>query len=174
MLTYPTLRLNLLQPLLDLRAAFEDDPGVLGEACPYDPDTVRILIDLFRVPAAVVEERTVETREGGVGRPKGKPALSQLREQTQAAAEGELITLRAELDTLRKEALKMPIDVRVSVIKTSLGLVEKLTLLADRHTNIKKMTQYQAVVISILDDLIEPDARTVFMARLGPYIEDGE
>ena len=180
MLTYPTIRLGSLQPLAALAREFHLDPLVLrGPDCPYDHDTSTMLITMFGgdliaepAPGGVAAVAAVGT--GAVGRPLGKPALGQLRLETQLAAERELITIKEELDTLRKEALKMPTDVRVSIMKTALQMVEKLTVLADRHTNIRKMTQFQGVVISILDDLVEPDARAQFMDRLKPFIEDGE
>lgn len=169
---YPNLRLGLLQPLLELRDLYHDDTETLdGAACPYDPGTIEILKSLFgeRAEELVETVAEVEVGAGAVGRPKTEHVLKGMRTESSDAVEAELIVVRAELKQLREDAKVLPPNDRIAVIKASVGLIEKLSVLAERQFNIKRMSIFQATIVGILDDLVLDDARAEFMKRLAPF-----
>lgn len=173
-ITYPTLRPAVIQPLLDLKTAFHDNADVLGADCPYDNDTIELLQSLFAVVTLEAEIREVEIAppdRGGAGRPLGGHVLKKLRTESADAVEAELITVRKDLEALREGAKKLAPNDQIAIIKASVGLIEKLSVLAERQFNIKRMAQFQTVVLSILDDLLGPDDRAVFLARMAPFAD---
>jgi hypothetical protein len=173
MSNYPTLRLGVLQGIVDLKAACDAKPGFLRASdCPYDNDTVSILEKLFKpVEIEVIKEVIVEKPERGkVGRPTNKKELS---EDDAAELENEAKEMLTELRQMAKKddgALKdLDTQTKLTILKTRASLMEKLVSIRERFTSSRKVLEFQNTVVGILDDLIPEDMRDEFLKRLEPY-----
>lgn len=173
MTTYPTLRLGVLQGLAGLKASFDADPDYLKHPdCPYDADTVKMLEELFeaRVVEVIKEVQVERPERGKVGRPSKS---GELADEDAGEVENEAVTLLRELRNLGKDAdgeLKnLDTGTRLQIIKTQAALMEKLVSIRERFTNVRKVSQFQQTVITILDDLVAEDNRDEFLKRIEPY-----
>lgn len=170
---YPPLRIGLLHALLQLKERFDADETIL-EGSPYDPETVALLRDLFK--AKVVEKRVeveVQTKvKAGRGRPTKDVALSA---EDQEKLRGTIQDLIKELEELGdgsgegEGGKNLPTGERIQIIKTKGGLLDQLLKQQERVFNIKRMSEFQEVVIAILDDLVSEEDREIFLKRLEPY-----
>ena len=168
-ITYPNFRPAVLQSLLDLQAAFGADSAVLnGDGCPYDAETIALLTRLFRGGESDV--RAAPGVSPGRGRPGGG-SISTMRESAAEVVETELRTVREELAKLRDDGKALDPKDRIQVIKASVGLVEKLTLISERQFNVKRMATFQSKVLGVLDDLVPADGRKIFMERMASFAE---
>ena len=167
--TYPTLRIGQVQALIAMRSdAVSED--YFGPECPYDEELAAALQELFAAPAGgvVVEE----TRKGGVGRPKKVDALRTLTAENSGIVAAELARVRADLEKLREDSKDLTdTGDRIAIIKASVALIERMTVLDERQFNLKRMSRFQSTVISILDDLVKGDDRAIFMSRLATFAE---
>lgn len=173
-MSYPTLRLGVLQGLAELKANFDADQEYLRKAdCPYDNDTIAMLEKLFEPrEIEVIKEVIVDKPERGkVGRPSTKKELSDddaVELETEAK---EMLTELRQLDKQDDGELKqLDTATRLSILKTRTQLMEKLVSIRERFTSVRKVIEFQRVVMNILEDLIEEDQRDEFLKRLEPYL----
>src|SRR3546814_19424979 len=61
---------------------------------------------------------------------------------------------------------------RLAVFKLKTTIIEKIINLRERVLNIKRIANFEAVVISVLDDLVKEEDREPFLDRIAPYRED--
>jgi len=165
--SYPPLRLAVLQGLKDIKDGLQSDPSFLeNEECPYDEETVRMLKDLLAtkiVEKEVIREVEVE-KKAGRGRPRKDAALS---EEDQDHVKNELKKLIDGLNALSTAGQEASAVVQIT--RTKATLIEKLLQMQERIYNVKKMSEFQTVIISILDDLVDEKGREIFLKRLEPY-----
>jgi hypothetical protein len=173
MSNYPTLRLGVLQGLAGLKASFDADQTYLRKPdCPYDNDTVDLLEKLFKArEIEVIKEVVVDKPERGkVGRPSSK---KELNDDDAAEVEAEAKEMLKELRTLDKDAggemKQLDTATKLSILKTRSTLLEKLVTIRERFTSARKVAEFQQIVISILDDLVDEERRAEFIERLEPY-----
>lgn len=173
-MSYPTLRLGVLQGIVELKAACDADPDHLRRAdCPYDKDTIKVLAKLFKpVEIERIVEKIVEKpSKGAVGRPSGKRDLTDEDEaELEAEAREMLKELREMAKTEDGELRQMDTATKLTIIKTRTTLMEKLISIRERFTNSRKVVEFQQTVISILDDLVHEDKRDEFLARLAEHL----
>jgi len=81
----------------------------------------------------------------------------------------EIEEIRQELRQLKIDGKALQTADKIQLIKLRAQLVEKLVTLAERTTNVKKMSVFMSTVMTILDDLLENDARQEFMRRIEPF-----
>lgn len=174
--TYPTLRIGQVQALLAMRADAVSDENYFGPECPYDPEMIEALRDLLRGPAVVgvvAAAAVEETRKGGAGRPKKVDPLKAMSAESSSTVAEELVAVRRDLDKLREDSKQLTdVSDRIAIIKASVALIERMTVLDERQFSIKRMSRFQSVVISILDDLVKGDDRAIFMTRLAGFAEE--
>jgi hypothetical protein len=95
MATYPTLRLGVLQALIELKDATTQHEGLLRtKECPYDKETIEALETIFktRVVEKVVErEKVVEVVAKGRGRPTTGTALTLVDQENVEESATELL-----------------------------------------------------------------------------------
>jgi len=174
------MRVSVTKSLLEMRSQYREDPNYLGPECPYDPETVADLRELFHVEVRVVEKNAAAPAGGaggGRGRPRKEAALNLLSGERRSVASEELVKVQEELKELRKTAKAggeggtMDPELQLAIIKASVMLVERLTTLEERQFGIKQNSKFQSVILGILDDIIEPEQREIFMDRLAEYAE---
>jgi hypothetical protein len=168
---YPPLRLGLLQGLVQLKERVTADPAFLkGKDCPYDPETIGILEGLFveRVVEKIVMRGAdpANAEKRGRGRPTKDQQLTgdDAEELEQTTKE-----LLSQLKQLGDGAKTLETGEKIQIIKAKSALVEQLLKMRERMMNVKRMANFQAVVISVLDDLVEEDGRAEFLKRIEPY-----
>jgi hypothetical protein len=168
---YPTLRLGLLHGMLQLKERIDADPDFLkSPSCPYDPETVEALSKIYA--AKVIEKTIIKGGSDGVEkRGRGRPAT---REQALTEDQSDELELNAkellkELKNLGDGGKTLETGERIQIIKAKAALVEQLLKAQERVLNVKRIAQFQAVVITILDDLIDETGRDEFLKRLEPY-----
>ena len=166
MTTYPTLRIGVLQALVELRGQYEhNDKFFEATDCPYDKETVAALKQIFKT--RVVEKEVI--KEITVPVSSGSDAAMTLTDQEEVAESAkELLT---QLKELGEGERGLDTQTKIQIIKTKATLIEQLLKLRERWLNVKRMSQFQTVVISILDDLVEEDDRNEFLKRIEPYRE---
>lgn len=173
-MTYPTLRLGVLQGLAELKANVDADPQYLRAAdCPYDNDTIAMIERLFAAKEieVIVEKLVEKPSRGQVGRPSTKASLS---DDDASEVEQEAREMLTELRQLARdesgELKQMDTATKLSIIKTRTQLMEKLVSIRERFTGVRKVIEFQKIVVSILDDIVEEDKRDEFLTRLEEYL----
>lgn len=169
MSNYPTLRIPVMTGLQTLRDQVQQDPDYLKRPeCPYDPEMIRILEDLFAVQVVeriVEKEVQVEVKAG-----RGRPTKDvQLSTEDQSKVLDEIKTQLRELNTLGVGGAAMSTSDQVQVAKTKTVLLSELLKMMERHTTVAKMEAFKEAVINILDDLIPEKDREIFVKRLEPF-----
>jgi hypothetical protein len=168
---YPTLRLGLLQGMVQLKENVDANPDFLKSSdCPYDPETVGILTKIF---ASKIVEKTI-TRgadpENDEKRGRGRPSKAQQLSGDDAdELENTAKELLTQLKKLGDGEKTLDTGARIQIIKTKATLIEQLLKMRERMMNVKRMATFQAVVIGILDDLVGEDGREAFLKRISPY-----
>lgn len=171
---YPTLRLGVLQNIMELKARCDAEEGYLRKpSSPYDLDTIKLLEKLFKPKEVeIVREVVVEKPEAKKrGRPSDK---AELTEDDAAELEKEAKEMLTELRNMAKqddgELKQLDTQTKLTIIKTRSSLMEKLVQIRERFTNARKVREFQQVVIGILDDLVEEDRRSEMLKRLEQYL----
>lgn len=164
MSNFPTLRLAVLTGLIGLKDQLDtlNDP-----ACPYDADTKEALITLLapKVIEKIVEKEVQVEAKTGRGRPTKDIKLD--------ADDQKLILdeIRASIQGLNNVEVSDTMDVRekLALYKTKGDQLERMLKLAERHTTVQKMGEFQEKVIAILNDLVSEADREQFMKRMEPF-----
>lgn len=166
---FPTLRIGVLQSLQSLKEQFTADSGLFErEGCPYDRETVEVLRGLMETTVVEVErvvERTVEvaaTNRGvtdediGVVEDELRLCLKELRDINMERGDGDSV---AKLDD----------ETRLKIVKAKATLIEQIVKLRERVMNVRRHSEFEGVVVGILEELVGEDDRAEFLARLRPY-----
>jgi hypothetical protein len=170
MATYPTLRIGVLQSIVELKLLHEQDPSLLRDStCPYDVETITALEQLFktRVVEKIVE-KIVEKEARGRGRPTTETKLTIA---DQELVEDSATELLGQLKELGEGEKGLDTQTKIQIIKTKATLIEQLLKLRERWHNVKRVALFQAVVIGVLDDLLLEADRDEFLKRIAPYRE---
>lgn len=169
MTDYPTLRIGVLQSLMELKGRIEQDSNFLKlESCPYDNETVGVLDHIFAPIERIVEiEKLIEV--GSLRRPR--PKDMKLSEEDQSQVETTARDLLSQLNSLGEGEKGLDTQTKIQIIKTKATLIEQLLKLRERWFNVKRTAEFQEVVIAILDDLIADRDRDEFLRRIDPYRE---
>jgi hypothetical protein len=168
MSNFPPLRIGLLQGMVTLKESFDADPSHL-DAAPYDDQTKGLLRTMF-APKVVEKEviKIVEKEAPKAGR--GRPSKDvKLNADDQEKVQKGIQTLMKELEALGVGESTLDTNARIQIIKTKAGLHRELLQMQERVFNIKTVSQFQEVVIAILEDLIDEKDREIFLARIAPY-----
>lgn len=172
-IAYPTLRIGVLRALQTLKQQYMADPEIFDRPdCPYDIDVRKVLGEILTVEEKIVE-KVVEKRivNDGGERKKKAPGLN---EEDQEKIATELAELLEQLKDMEEGEGEKELDqsARLAVFKLKTTIIEKIINLRERVLNIKRIAQFEAVVIGILDDLVSEDDREIFLDRIAPYRED--
>ncbi len=167
---YPTVRLGVLQAIAELKSRFDaDDSYFDNRLCPYDEETKTLLRGLFA--AKVLEKVVLKDRSGNViaSRGRGRP-----RKENDAPleVEFEIEDLITEMKNLTPEGVTLETSDKIAIVRAKTALLEKAVGLRERWFNVKRVGQFFATVIGILDDLCPEDVRAEVMKRLEPFREN--
>ncbi|WOF44351.1 hypothetical protein KNJ79_05310 [Sphingopyxis indica] len=171
-IAYPTLRIGVLRSLQSLKKHYLADQEIFDRPdCPYDIDVRNVLKEILQIEERVVE---VEKRIVNDGSPERRKKAPGLAEEDQEKIAAELAELLEQLKGMEEGEGENELDpsARLAVFKLKTTIIEKIINLRERVLNIKRIAQFEAVVISILDDLVQEDDREVFLERIAPYRED--
>ncbi len=171
-IAFPTLRIGVLRALQTLKQHYLADPEVFDSpACPYDIDVRNVLKEILQVE---VKETVVEKRVVNDGTPERRKKAPGLNEEDQEKIATELSELLEQLKDMEGGGGEAGLDqtARLAVFKLKTTIIEKIINLRERVLNVKRIAQFEAVVISILDDLVKEEDREVFLDRIAPYRED--
>ena len=167
MTTFPTLRLGVLQSMIELQAQFHHNPQLFDEKeCPYDRETVDVLRRIFAVKT--IEKEVVREGIKEVGR---TPVAEKLNSAQQEEVEQTALDLLQELKKLGNGEKGLDTSTKIQIIKTKATLIEQLLKMRERFMNVKRVANFQTVVIAILDDLLDEDRRQEFLKRVEPFRE---
>lgn len=167
MTAFPTLRLGVLQSMIELQAQFHHDPQLFDQKeCPYDRETTEVLRRIFAVKT--VEKEVIREVVREVGR---TPAPAKLNSAQQEEVEQTALDLLDELKKLGNGETGLDTQTKIQIIKTKATLIEQLLKMRERFMNVKRVATFQTVVIAILDDLLDEDRRQDFLRRVEPYRE---
>lgn len=176
MITYPTLRIGVLRALQDLKRHYSADPEIFSrDDCPYDLDVRAVLSEILAVETVTVEKivEKIVVNDGAVSERRGKAAG--LNEADQENIANELSELLEQLKSMEEGKGEAELDqaARLAVFKLKTTIIEKIINLRERVLNIKRIANFEAVIIGVLDDLVSEDDREVFLERIAPYRENG-
>ena len=145
--------------LLPIRCVFDgmlNDPLWLERRqCPYDTETVDALRDLwvtFRASKEIVVPTAVTSINDG--------------ENKWDNIETELTSL---YDDLRNHSKTMTLDdakEKMAYFRTATSLLDKITSIGERVQNVKAVSDFQARVMMIFDEVLTPEQRTTAMEKL--------
>lgn len=168
-MTFPILRFAALQNIAQLKAEYDRDPELFRSGtCPYDEETIAVLVKLFAptIVTETIEKKVIVNENGGKRGPKEGAGLTG---EDLDEVNAELVDMLKQLRQMGEGEAKLDTGERLQIIKTKASLIEQLIKARERVLNVKHLANFQAVVISILDDLVDEDAREVFLKRLEPY-----
>lgn len=166
-MNYPSLDLDALQRIKELRAHFDADPEFLTKPeCPYSIEVRELLRDMF-----TVRVETVAAAADRGAKQRGRKPKNPLSDEQATVVEEEAIALLTELKGLKPPAgSKFDSDTKIQIIKAKTALIDKVVAIQERFFNVRKVANFQKVVIDILTDLIPEDNRAEFLKRLEPYL----
>jgi hypothetical protein len=157
MASYPSINSDKLLPFKLVRQRLLDDPNYLDASdCPYGPDVKQWLRAAFlpeeqvAMPVAtVIEDVNIEDEA------LWSDVASQARQ------------LYRELESVKDTVGKGDTSELISITKAQAGLLERLISVGEKAIGLREMAEFKRVILSAIDDLMTPDARTTLMARLG-------
>jgi hypothetical protein len=166
-LDFPPLRLAVLNGLLGLKDRYAADPDLFKhEDCPYDDETVEALTSILQVKEVErIVEKTVQVK-----RERGRPKKGGVSEEDLAELEKEVRDLLTNLKAM-EAGPSLDTNEKIQITKTKTTLIEKLLEMRERVMNVRRLSEFQTVVISVLDDLVDEDGRDAFLERIEPYTE---
>lgn len=162
---FPPLRLAVLNGLAELKQHYAENPELFRvETCPYDSETVDLLVGLFEVKTVErVIEKVVTKRD------RGRPKKGGVSDEDIAELEKEVKEQLANLKTM-EAAEGLETNEKIQITKTKATLIEKLLEMRERTVNVKRMSEFQTIVIGILDDLVGESEREIFLDRISDYV----
>lgn len=165
-ITYPTLRVTVLQGLRDLKEQFENDPSVLkADNCPYDPETIAVLT---RILAPKIVTKTVEVQ---VEAPSevGKARSGLLTDDESNLVDQTIGELLKQLNELGEGEMNLDTQTKIAIIKAKATLIDQMLKSHERVMNVKRIAEFQSIVIGILDDYVGEADRGAFLKRIEVY-----
>jgi hypothetical protein len=165
-MNYPTLRIAVLNGLLELKEAFDNDAGLFeSENCPYDIDTREVLKKILKTQ--VVVEKVVGV-EDGESRGKGRPSVALTADDLEDLVKD----IKTDLKELREiDGAQADDETKLKILGARAKLTEQLVKLREKSLSISHQARFQQTVIGILDELVDEDGREAFLARIEPYKE---
>lgn len=145
---YPEITADSLLPVHFIIDKMLDDPLALERpACKYTAETVASLRSLWskmegRSVREVVEDEEIRGLDEELGR-----LLGDLRKVSHVLEPNDA-----------KEQL--------NYVRTAAVLIAKITDLQERMANIKSVTEFQAKVVAVFDEILSPEQRTQAVERL--------
>ncbi len=150
---YPPITGADLTPLRVLQSQLALDPDYLSRAeCPY-PQSVRD-----------------ELRQLLVSGVAAAPAARKLDD-----ADDLLIELTSVYDTLKdmgEDISNIDAKDKIQWMKAQVSVLERLTDLMARTVNMRQISKFRRVVLELMDNVLEPSQRTVFVQKLGEIVEN--
>ena len=176
---YPQIEPRALTGMTTIKQLLESDPAYLDvPECPYDEGLRNQLKGMLspkivEVPVEKIVERIVEKRvevaaaaaEGGG---KRGPKTSAASSNSDLIAK-ELVDIQSDIRQLKIDSKALQPGDKVQILKTRAALVEKMIVMQERTTNIKRVSMFMSIVMSILDDITTDEQRQVVMKRLEPF-----
>lgn len=151
---YPEIDVGLMLPLKVALGSMANDPLWLERAeCPYDEETREELGKLFLAFRAKSEVASAAVEFVASGDKWGD-------------LENELTALFTELRTYSNNIPDGDAKEKMAYFRTATSLLDKITGLAERAHNVRSVSQFTSKVISIFDDILSPEQRTLAIERL--------
>lgn len=135
---------------------------------PYAPEIKAALRTLFEIRTDTI---VLQDAANPVSNKRGPKAKGELSDAQAELVEAEAQNLLAELKDLKPPAGgKFDHDTKIQIIKAKTALIEKVVNIQERAFNVRKVANFQKVVVDILADLVDPDRIKEFQDRLGQYL----
>lgn len=157
MTTYPALTRDKLLPLKVIAQRMKDDPGYLGADCPYEPE-VKAWLELNLVAGKRAEVKKEEA---------AAVEIDLMGDDTWDDIAQKARTLYRELEDVQRALGAGETGEAIQLIKAKAGLLERLIAVGDKALGHKAVAEFRRVVLSVMDDVMTPDQRTLLMERLG-------
>lgn len=163
---YPKLNIKELPKLVSIVTQAADDESYLDPSnCPYDEGTIRLIKDVLdSAKKGIIIDHTTPER-GKVGRPS-KQVTIPLDE-----VEKEVDEIRKELADLKIEGRTMETSDRIQIIKTRAALIERVIGMKERVGTLKEYHNFIQVVISIMEEHLDPKIREKVLSELKKHAE---
>lgn len=160
---YPPLPSTLTTQLEAVALFMENDPSyLLNPACPY-PDKLKALLKKLIGPV-LTEEDLAEGSVFKAGQDGGEQIDSFMAEVQ--ATINSMKTLAAEMAT-------SDISDRMTFLKNYAPLLERFLSMKEKAAGLKQMFDFQAVVTSVMDEVLDKDGRLDFKNRLRQVASGG-
>lgn len=165
----PPLRMTVLSALLELKDSVLADPNYFDSKEVLDAYGGQTLDTLKKILAPQVVTVTVEKEASGDKAGRGRPTKEvTLSEEDQKKVEDHLRKLMTDLDSMGTgEGLET--SQRVAITRLQANVLEQVIKLQERHTNVKRMSQFMENIIGILDDIVDEKGREIFMKRIDGF-----
>lgn len=167
--TFPPLRAGVLASLVDLKERVDQDPDFLDNS-PYDNEAKRVLAVLL-APKVVEKEVRVEVPIAAPARGRGRPTKDvALSDEDQAKVRENIEALLKQLSEMGTgEDEKLETSERIQIVKTKAALNEQLLKMQERVFNVKRMSDFQTIVLGIVESLVPDADKHLFMERIEAY-----
>ena len=151
---YPKITSSNLLPIRALVEAIAANPRYLeAPECPYPADVKEFFARITaraappEVPASIFDGETDKVE----------------------VLERELATLIADFKRFGQELPAGDAD-KLQYFKTQASLLEKLTSLQERTLNLREMSEFQSILLGIMDEILTVDQRDDFKKRLRNHL----
>lgn len=150
---YPSLNADAVAAIKLIARQVAEDPAYLlvGE-CPYDDDLRRIL-------------QPSSAKSGGTRRTGGAV-------QPVVDLETEAVSLYKDLKSASTQLGDADSAERMSYFRTATSLLERLITMQERAGNLKRRSQFEETVLSVLDEMVPADKRTEFRDRIAEFAKE--
>ena len=173
---FPKIKNEQIIPLRMLVKLMEESGvEVLDEPnCPYPDEIKEFFKSLYPDPEKIkeqVEARVLEEMTNSVGTPGGVPVVQMGGLSGTEHLISELSEVYAQLGTMKigtgggKDQLQ--------VEKTKIAAIEKIVSLKERLLTLKQLTQFQSVLMKIVEQVLTPEQREQFLDELKDATREG-
>jgi hypothetical protein len=159
---YPQFDADMLLPIKLALTSISEDPLWLERPdCPYEKEVSELLWAMwltFRTKPR--QTREVSSGEGGAG----ENAIG-VEDKWRNVAD-ELTELFNGLKEAKEDTLDMEVKEKLNYYRVATSLLEKITGLGERAMNVRAVSEFQAKVLSVFDEVLTPEQRTRAMEKL--------
>ena len=168
MANYPTISISALNNLKIVLDNARHDPTYLdGRKAPYDKPTRELLKSLIADP--ILEVTVPESKPEGQQKRGAKSKKTQI---TISELDKEYDELRGYIQDIKRDINGLEPNEKIQVIKTHAALIEKMLGMKERIKNLKKMDQFIATVIQLMEDELPQDLRMKVLEKLEPFADE--
>lgn len=152
--TFPNITYDSILPFMVVLQKVSQDPSILdSSSCPYTPEVITFLRSLSPETSIMSAETLFGEEDSDV-------------EVIEAEIKNQISYLSEMKLTMGGKTQKEKMD----FLKISTTMLEKLVALQEKSSNMQQINEFRSEIMSIFEQILSPDQRTLVMERLETYL----